>query len=69
MGFLVEIPPFIRERLDNVMLFALWHSPITPPTDLFLKKFVQSIEQLTRTGVDILIDKSKMEMSKTALDS
>ncbi|CAF3964082.1 unnamed protein product [Rotaria sordida] len=57
MSFLVEIPPFIRERLDNMMLLGLWHSPISPPTDLLLSRIVYLIKSLTMTGIDILVGK------------
>ncbi|CAF2853088.1 unnamed protein product [Rotaria sp. Silwood2] len=57
MSTLVEIPPFIRERLDNMMLLGLWHSPVTPPTDLLLSKIVYLIKSLTMTGIDILVGK------------
>jgi hypothetical protein len=59
MGFLVEIPPFIRERLENLMLFGLWHSPITPPTDLLLSKIVHAIKTMTMIGIDFPIGESK----------
>ncbi|CAF3701611.1 unnamed protein product [Rotaria sp. Silwood1] len=57
MSFVVEIPPFIRERLDNMMLLGLWHSPISPPADLLLSRIVDLIKSLTMTGIDILVGK------------
>ena len=62
MSFLVEIPPFIRERLDNMILLGLCHSPISPPTDMLLSKIIHSIKSLTTTGIDILLGKSKINL-------
>jgi hypothetical protein len=64
MGFLAEIPPPIREYLPNLMLFGLWHSPITPPVDLLLTKIVHRIRCLMVFGIDLVIDKSKRTLKK-----
>ena len=61
MGFLVEIPPLIRERLDNMILLGLWHSPDSPPTDMLLSKIIDSIKSLMISGIDILLRKSKIK--------
>lgn len=59
MANLVEIPPNIRERFNNIMLLALWHSPISPPADLLLNKIVDSIKMLTIAGIDIFVNGSR----------
>jgi hypothetical protein len=59
MGFLAEIPPPVREYLPNLMLFGLWHSPITPPVDILLTKIVHRIRLLMSFGIDMSFDKGK----------
>jgi hypothetical protein len=59
MSFLVEIPPPIREHVNNTMLLGLWHSPISPPASLLLDKIVDNIKLLKATGINIQMGNSK----------
>ncbi|CAF2631988.1 unnamed protein product [Rotaria sp. Silwood2] len=55
MAFLVEIPPPIREYLNNTILLGLWHAPVSPPASLLLQKIVDNIKLIKATGVNIQI--------------
>lgn len=59
MAYLVEIPPPVREYLNNLMLLGLWHSPISPPINLLLTRIVHQLKLLIATGIDIMINGSK----------
>ncbi|CAF2109542.1 unnamed protein product [Rotaria magnacalcarata] len=60
MSFLVEIPPPIREDLNNMLLLGLWHGPVTPPSSLLLDKIVDNIKLLITTGINIYINNKMM---------
>ena len=60
MAFLVEIPHPLRERVNNIMLLGLWHSPVTPPASLLLSKIVSNIKLLKATGINMQVDNSKL---------
>ena len=64
MSSLVEIPPPIRENINNILLPGVWHSPVTPPCSLLLGKVVDNIKMLMGTGINIVINKSKPMFSK-----
>ncbi|CAF1171701.1 unnamed protein product [Adineta steineri] len=56
ISFLCEIPPPIREHLNNTMLLGLWHSPVSPPASLLLDKIVENIKVLEAFGMNIQIE-------------
>lgn len=60
MAFLVEIPPPIREHMNNTILLGLWHAPVSPPASLLLQKIVDNIKLLTATGANIQIRNSML---------
>ncbi|CAF1229297.1 unnamed protein product, partial [Rotaria sordida] len=50
-----EIPPPLRENVNNILLLGLWHSPVTPPCALLLNKIVDNIKLLIATGINVVI--------------
>ncbi|CAF1297369.1 unnamed protein product [Rotaria magnacalcarata] len=63
LSFLVEIPPPVREHVNNTLLLGLWHSPVTPPCHLLLNRIVDNIKCLIATGINIVIKKKIMHFS------
>ncbi|CAF2985812.1 unnamed protein product, partial [Rotaria sp. Silwood2] len=55
LSFLAEIPPPLRENVNNILLLGLWHSPVTPPCALLLNKIVDNIKLLIATGINVVI--------------
>ncbi|CAF2795137.1 unnamed protein product [Rotaria sp. Silwood2] len=53
LGSIVEIPPPVREFQDNIMLFALWHSPNAPNANVFITDVINQIVQLQKNGLSI----------------
>lgn len=60
MSSLVEIPPPIREYLNNILLLGLWHGPVAPPSALLLNKIVDNLKLLITTGINIYINNGKL---------
>ena len=52
---IAKIPYPIREWRNNIVLIALWHSPIQPPMHLFFRNVVHQLRQpeKTRLSVDL----------------
>ncbi|CAF3803955.1 unnamed protein product [Rotaria sp. Silwood1] len=53
LGSIVEIPLPVREFQDNIMLFALWHSPSAPNANVFITDVINQIVQLQKNGLSI----------------
>ncbi|CAF4711595.1 unnamed protein product, partial [Rotaria sp. Silwood1] len=51
ISFLAEIPPPLREDLNNILLLGLWHGPVAPPSSLLLNKVVDNIKLLAATEI------------------
>jgi len=59
IAFLVEIPPPLREDINNIILLGLWHGPVAPSSSLLLGKVVENIKLVNVTGVNIFINNRK----------
>jgi hypothetical protein len=55
----VEVPPPLREDINNILLLGLWHGPTAPSSAVLLDKIVNNIKLLNTTGINIYIDNSK----------
>ncbi|CAF1117438.1 unnamed protein product [Didymodactylos carnosus] len=47
-----EIPPYLRENQNNILLLAIWNGPIKPPIDLLLSEILQSLKKTIRIDDD-----------------
>ncbi|CAF1331125.1 unnamed protein product [Adineta steineri] len=56
ISYLVEIPPPLREDINNTLLLGLWHGPIAPSSSVLLNKIVRNIQLLMTTGINININ-------------
>ncbi|CAF0877792.1 unnamed protein product [Adineta ricciae] len=65
LSFLAEIPPPLREHINNILLLGLWHSPTTPPSSLLLNKIVDNIKLLIATGINIAQNDQLIQFSVT----
>ncbi|CAF1198932.1 unnamed protein product [Adineta steineri] len=63
ISYLVEIPPPIREYLNNTLLLGLWHSAVTPPCHLLLNKIVHNIKCLFMSGINIYLQNEMIHFS------
>ena len=68
IGFLVEIPPPLREHVNNIVLLGLWHSTATPPASVLLTKIVNNIRVLIVTGINIHLNNSKPVFVRLSFD-
>jgi hypothetical protein len=62
LGAVVELPPFCRNRCDNILLLSVWIGKEKPSFDVILAKLSQQLMHLKDTGLEI-------EKSKGSIDT
>ena len=53
LGAVVELPPFCRNRCDNILLLSVWIGKEKPNFDVILSKLSQQLMHLKETGLEI----------------
>jgi hypothetical protein len=57
-AIILDLPPYIRERMENMLLVALWASSRKPPWEIFLQKFCSTLSGMPQ--IEVLVNDIKI---------